>query len=227
MVYRLIRLTNLILAVVLALTFSLESNTAGSAQNSEGIIRRLPSMKPDQIGTLHPVGLSFSSKSKTFYIIEDQGQTPAVNADVVGITPFADRKGSARLASIVEDPLNMVFDNQNNRLLAFQPTTGELIEVRENTSGNLDRTSVIRHSVRRLGIQNAKGMTLDEKGGGLFILDAVGPRIVRVQLGPGRSFTGGKVSVINLGTTSLVSPHRVRSNNGASACIRLDQPKTI
>jgi hypothetical protein len=207
MVYKVIRLTDFILAVVLALSLSLVSNTAGSAQNSEGIIRRLPSMKADQMGSLHPVGLSFSSRSKTFYFIEAQGQTPTVNADVIGITPFADRRGSSRIASTVEDPLNMVFDNQNDRVLVFQPTTGELLDVRENTGGNLDRTSVIRHNVRRLGIQNAKGMTLDEKGGGLFILDEVGPRIVRVQLGPGRNFTGGKVSVINLGTTGLVSPH--------------------
>ncbi len=90
--------------------------------------------------------------------------------------------------------------------LPILPTTGQLLEVRENPGGNLDRTTVIRHNAQRLGIQDPQGMTLDEKGGGLFILDAAGPRIVRIQLGPGRSFTGGRVSVIDLKPSGVVNP---------------------
>ena len=168
-------------------------------------------MESDQIGPLNPVGLSFSAGSKTFYVVEDQGpgQIAPINSDVIAISPFADRKGAARIAANLEDPLNMVFDNQNNRLLAFLPTTGQLLEVRENPGGNLDRTTVIRHNAQRFGIQDAQGMTLDEKGSGLFILDAAGPRIVRVQLGPGRSFTGGRVSIIELKSTGLVNPRGI------------------
>ncbi|HJS18029.1 MAG TPA: hypothetical protein VJ785_04740, partial [Anaerolineales bacterium] len=196
---------------MLALILSLASITAISAQANEPYIWRVPSMESDQIGPLHPVGLSFSSGSETFYVVEDrgQGQAPAANSDVIGITPFADRRGAARIAALVEDPLNMVFDNQNNRLIAYLPTPGQLLEVRENPSGSLDRINVIRHNARRFGIQDPQGMALDEGRGGLFILDAVGPRIVRVQLGPARSFTGGRISVIDLQSSGLVNPRGI------------------
>ncbi len=206
MIYKWTRLINTVFACALALILAVASITASSAQDNKPSIWRIPSMESDQIGPLNPVGLSFSSGSKTFYVVEDQGQASTVNSDVIAISPFADRKGAARIAAKVEDPLNMVFDNQNNRLLAYLPTTGQLLEVRENPGGNLDRTTVIRHNAQRLGIQDPQGMTLDEKGGGLFILDAAGPRIVRIQLGPGRSFTGGRVSVIDLKPSGLVNP---------------------
>jgi hypothetical protein len=203
------RIISAILALALAISTSLTSISFGFAQANEGFIRHVPSMESEEIGTLNPVGLSFSSKSKTFYVVETQGQAATVNSDVIGISSFADRKGAARIAAIVEDPLNLVFDNQNSRLLAFLPATAQLLEVRENASGILDRSTVIRHNVRRLGIQDPQGMTLDEAGGGLFILDAGGPRIVRVQLGPGRNFTGGRISVINLQPRGLVSPRGI------------------
>jgi hypothetical protein len=209
MIHKMVRITNLILALALALTLSGASFSASSAQAPEAFIRRVPSMESEETGTLNPVGLSFSSKSKTFYVVEAQGQAPTVNSDVIGISTFAKRKGAARIAALIEDPLNMVFDNPNSRLLALLPAPAQLLEIRENANGNLDRTTVIRHNVSRLGIQNPQGMTLDEVGGELFILDADGPRIVRVQLGSDRNFTGGSISVIDLQTQGLVSPRGI------------------
>ena len=209
MIFNSTRITNSILSLGLAVILTLTSISEGFAQNNEPYIWRVPSMESEQIGPLNPVGLTFSSRSRTFYVIEDQGQAPAVNSDVVGLTPFADRKGLARIAAIVTDPLNMVFDNQNSRLIAYLPTTAQILEVRENPNGNLDRTTVIRHNVSRLGIQDPQGMTIDQGSGGLFILDAVGPRIVRVQMGPARSFAGGRISVIDLQSSGLVNPRGI------------------
>jgi hypothetical protein len=209
MMYKTTRIANLLLSCVLALTLSVGSIRVNAAQIAEGDIWQVPSMESEQTGPLNPVGLSFSSRSKTFYVVEDPGQTPIGNSDVIGITPFAARKGSTRISAVVEDPLNMVFDNQNNRLIAFLPTGDQILEVRETPSGNLDRTIVIHHDARRFGIQDPQGMALDEGSGTLFILDAVGPRVVRVQLGPGRNFTGGRVSVVNLQSSGLVTPRGI------------------
>jgi hypothetical protein len=94
-------------------------------------------------------------------------------------------------------------------LLAYQPTTGQLIEVRENPAGSLERTIVTPHNAGRLGVQEARGLTLDEESESLFLLDGVGPRIVRVQMGPGRDFTGGRISVIDLAASRLVAPRGI------------------
>ena len=211
MIFHGTRISNSIISLGLAIVLSLTSIPAGLAQDNEPYIRLVPSMEPGKTGPLNPVGLTFSSKSKNFYVVEDQGQgqTPTVNSNVIAITSHANRRGTVRIAAIIEDPLNMVFDNQNERLLAFLPSANQLLEVREGPSSNLEPTIVIRHNAKRFGIQNPQGLTLDEGSGGLFILDAVGPRIVRVQLGPGRNFTGGRISEIDLGSSGLVAPHGI------------------
>src|SRR5262249_22014497 len=104
MIYKGVRAPNPILACALSLTLilSFASIRASSAQTGPAYIRRVPSLKTEGIGSLHPVGLSFSSRSKTFYVIEDQGQSPITNSDVIGITALADRKGSVRVAALIQ-----------------------------------------------------------------------------------------------------------------------------
>src|SRR5688572_11403474 len=94
------RVTNPILACVLALVLALASIRANAAQDGEDYVRQVPSMESEQTGSLNPAGLAISSSSKTFYVVEDQvqGQAATVNSDVIAITAFADRGGSARLA---------------------------------------------------------------------------------------------------------------------------------
>ncbi len=73
MIYKNTRVLNTIFACALALILAVASITASSAQVSGPYIWRVPSMESDQIGPLNPVGLSFSSGSKSFYVVEDQG----------------------------------------------------------------------------------------------------------------------------------------------------------
>ena len=212
---------NTIFACVLALILSIPSITAGSAQDNGPYIARIPWMNLTKSGRCILLVCHFhpDRRLSTLSKIESQVQAAPVNSDVIAISPFADRKGAARIAANVEDPLNMVFDNQNNRLLAFLPTTGQLLEVRENPGGNLDRTTVIRHNARRFGIQDPQGMALDEKGSGLFILDALRQRIVR-STGTGQKlyrWTGlrNRLKVDWFGKSAR---DRFRPDNGPSAC---------
>ncbi len=211
LIFNTTRITNTILALGLAIAVALTSISLGVAQDSEPYIRRVPSMEADRTGLRNPVGLAFSSDSENFYVVEDQGQRSSLpaNSEVIAISPLAKRKDMTRIFTTIEDPLNIAFDNQNDRLLAYQPTTGQLIEVREISSGNLDRTAVFPHNLSRLGLQDPQGLALDEGSGSLFILDAVGPRIVRLQLGPGRNISGGRISVIDLASSGLVAPRGI------------------
>ena len=65
---------------------------------------------------------------------------------------------------------------------------------------------LIRYDARRFGLQNPQGMTVDPASGTLFILDAVGPRIVRVEPGLDGSFDGAVVSEVNLQSSGLIAP---------------------
>ena len=205
------RITNILLALSIAFSLSVTSISSGSAQEQRGYVRRVHVMDAEETGLLNPAGLAYSASPQSFYVIEEQAGEPAfaASSEIKSITPFAEARDLTRVASVLEDPLNIVFDNQNQRLLAFQGTTGALLEVRQNPRGRLDRTISLAHNLAKLGIQEPVGLALDEGTGSLFILDAVGPRIVHVQPAAGRNFSAGKRSVIDLSSSGLVSPRGI------------------
>ena len=205
------RIRNTVLALGIALSVTFTVIPAGSAQQSgAAYITRVSSLEPDQVGTLHPVGLAFSAALQSFYVVEaqSQGVAAAGTSEILSITPAAERRAPTTVSAIVEDPLNMVFDNANRRLLAFQPSSGQLLEIKENPGGRL-APAVGPQNAARLDVRDPKGMALDETSGTLFILDATGPQILRLELGSGASFSTGEWSVIDLRSAGLVVPRGI------------------
>lgn len=127
-------------------------------------------MESDQTGVSNPAGLAFSPRANAFHVMERRrkGQPPPANADLVKLTPYGDRVGSARIAEAIRDAINVAFDRRFNRLLIFHRLANRLIEVRERPNGNLDPGTRIRHDARHFGLQNPQGMTVDPVSGHLF-----------------------------------------------------------
>src|SRR3990170_457431 len=138
-------------------------NSAGSAQDGVAHIGVVRAFEPDETGLSNPAGLAFSAKPQAFHVVEARGAAhPApADTDVVKLSPFADRIGSARIAAQVKDPINMAFDNRFNRLLILQSPANRLIEVMEGPEGDLDPKRLIRHDVRRFGQDPPQGMAVD------------------------------------------------------------------
>ena len=195
-----------ILALGLALMLSFGWNSAVAAQDGAVHIGLVRVFEPSDTGLTKPAGLAFSSKTRAFHVVEAraEGQTAPADTDVVRLTPFEERVGSARIAAQVKDPINMAFDNRADRLLILQSPADRLIEVFLAPDGNLDPKSLIRHDVRSFGLQNPQGISVDPASGHIFILDTVGPRIVRVEPGPDGSFTNAGISSVNLQPTGLM-----------------------
>jgi len=185
------------------LTISLVWVPSGSAQGSSPFIWQVQALESDRTGLSNPVGITFSSRAKAFQVLEGQGAS-APNG-LVRINPFADRLGVTRLTSAVQDPINLTYDPALGRLLLIPGASGQLFEIREDASGNLDPRTLTRHDMRNWGVQQPQGMTVD-KNGVLYILDAATPRIVRVQPGLGGNLDAATVTSINL---SLASPRGI------------------
>ena len=192
------------LSMILALIFPFLWVQASSAQSNAGFIRLVRTMESDQTGLLRPAGLAFSSKANAFQVIE--GQSTSANTDVINLTPFEDRVGSARIAAAIKDPINVAYDNRLGRLLILHSAASQLLEVREDAEGNLDASTLTRHAAGDFGLQDPQGMVVDASSGALYILDAAGPRIVQVEPGADGSFEGAAVSVIDLGSSDIASP---------------------
>jgi uncharacterized protein YjiK len=193
-----------VLAVVLALILPFLWVPASSAQGNAAFIRQVRVMESDEAGVLNPVGLAFSSRANAFQVIE--GQSGSVNTDLVKLTPFADRAGSTRIAAAIKDPINVAFDNRVGRLLILHSSANQLLEVQEDANGNLDLRTLTRHNIQSFDLQDPQGMAFDEARGVLYILDAAGPRIVRVEPGADGSFERAGVSTIDLVSSGLTAP---------------------
>ena len=125
-----------ILSLVFALVVPFLWSPVRSAQSNIGFIRQIRALEGDQTGLISPAGLVFSSRSNAFHAVEKQNGSP--ETDLVKLTPFADRVGSARIAAAIKDPINVAFDNQVGRLLILHSNGNHLLEVCEDSNGNLD-----------------------------------------------------------------------------------------
>jgi len=199
-----------ILSLVLALSLPFLHVPRSAAQANAAFIRQIRTLESDQTGLLHPAGLAFSTRANAFQVLQRPGAS--ADTELIKLTPFADRAGSARIAAAIKDPINVAYDNQVGRLLILHSSDNQLLEVREDANGDLDPSTLTRHNIREFELQDPQGMDFDAVGGGLYVLDAVGPRIVRVQAGVDGSFEGAEITMIDLGASGIVSPRGLAFN---------------
>ncbi len=188
----------LILGLIFNLSFMKSQVTA--APGIVGFLRQVRVLEID-----HPAGLAFSNRANAFQVMEAHtpGQPVPSSTDFVQLTPFAHRAGSRQIAAAVQYPINLALDNKEHRLLILQGSANQLLEVREDVNGNLDAATLTRYDAKRFGLQNPQGLTVDPGSGTLFILDAVGPRLVRILPGSDGSFNNASISAISLLSSGL------------------------
>ncbi len=196
----------MIITLGLILSNLFVSTSVSFAQDNPPVIREIRVMKADRTGINQPMGLVFSSRLNAFYVLDarEWRRSPTV-ADLVGLTVFEDRIDLARIEAAIQDPINMVYDNKVNRLLILQAQGNQLLEVLADQNGKLDLATLTRHNVVYFGVQNPQGLTLDPVSGDLFILDAAGPRIVRIS----GALDNGTVSVLDLGSSGIATPRGI------------------
>jgi VCBS repeat-containing protein len=178
------------------------------AQNGVAFVRLVRSFELEDSKLSNPAGLAYTRASDYFHVVEARrpGQPPPTVTDIVRLTPSNERAGSAQIAAAIADPINMAVDDQRGRLLIYQSAAKQLIDVPVNPDGILQPSAMTRHDIKQFGLQNALGMTVDPTSGDLFILDGVGPRILRVVPAADGSFDSAEISQLDLGSTGLVDP---------------------
>ncbi|MFZ0534798.1 MAG: metallophosphoesterase, partial [Anaerolineales bacterium] len=95
------------------------------------------------------------------------------------------------------------------RLLIYQATAHQLIEIRENATNNLDPNTLTIHEASNFGLQDPQGMTFDPAHDYLYFLDATGPRLVRIKLQPDGSFTNTLIDAVNLPWAGNIHPRGI------------------
>ena len=190
----------LIMAILFSSFASINIQTA-QAQSAQASVRLAQVMESEQTGLKNPGGLAFSSKSQSFQVVEALGVGD--QTDIARLTPFARFAGSSRITAGMKDAINMTYDGFAQRLLLLQAADTHLVAVREAQDGSLDAATLARYNVRALQLQQPQGLAVDPNSGVLYILDAAGPRIVRVTPTGDGSFENASTSVIDLSASGI------------------------
>ncbi len=202
----------------LVLLFSLVVNSVSSAQDQPAYLRLARAIETGDFGVPNPAGLTFSPEANVFLVLAARGPARPEADSLIMITHLEDPAGSVSVAMAIANPINMAFDGKANRLLAFDPATQELVEIKAQSSGVPDPASIGRFDARALGLQHPRGLTVDPASGRLYLLDNGAQRIVRVDPAPDQSLDiaealkDGRVSSIDLKPAELVDARGLAFN---------------
>ena len=167
------------------------------------VVREVRTLESDRIGTSSPVGLAFASSNRSLYLTGAPKQIAPPDTAIARLKPFAlrpstDRVGSSKVAASVRNRINIAFDDVHDRLLLLREDGRRLFAIPANADGSLDPTSLVRYDVSRFGLGHPAGMAVDPASGAIFVLDASGPRIARLEPGSDGGFADADVSSIDL-----------------------------
>jgi sugar lactone lactonase YvrE len=179
-----------------------EASGSGLA-SPKAVVREVRTLESDRVGTTSPVGLAFASSNESFYLTGAPKQIAPPDTAIARLKPFAlhrntDRVGSSKVAASVRNRINIAFDDVRDRLLLLREDGRRLFAIDANVDGSLDPTSLVRYDVSRFGLGHPEGMAVDPASGAIFILDASGPRIARIEPGSDGGFADADVSSIDL-----------------------------
>lgn len=185
-----------------------------SAQPTVTSPRVIRTFDNDDLGLTNPAGLVFSTRSNLFHVVEADTLRPPLteNSDIVRIAPYAERMGTNRLATTIQNPTNVSFDDYGRRMLILKSAPDVLITIEENAEGNLNPGTLRQQDISHFGLQDPQGVAVDPANGHLFVLDAAGPRLLRVEPDSEGDFTNGVVTEVDLQPTGLIAPQGIAYN---------------
>ena len=164
--------------------------------------RKVRSIETGPLGLTRPAGLAFSPRGKSLLVLE-QVDLETIESELMEVTLREKVKGTRRIQAQIKSPVNMTFDGKTNRLLIYQPGPQKLVIVEADADGGLIPSSLVSIRVLHFGLNDAQGMTVDPDTGVLYMLDAVLPRILRIEPDFAGGFEGALISEIDLSTTGL------------------------
>jgi hypothetical protein len=180
------------------LTGSVSQVLAQGASATLTVVREADLEEPEAISGA--AGLTFSPQARKLLVLRPGASGPeAVVLDLLGELPLA----TLNLPPAATDLVNVTFDGQGQRLLVFDALSGLLTAIPARADGLPDPGQQTQADIAALGIAQPQGLAADATGR-LFVLDAAGPRIVRLDPGAGGTFSAAAtIELPSLAGTSL------------------------
>src|SRR4030042_425746 len=100
-------------------------------------------------------------------------------------------------------------DNQLSRLLIYQSSTHQLIEVSEDADGVLNPNTLTVFDASYFNLQDPQGMTIDPILGNLYFLDTSGPKLVSIESLPDEDFENASINYVDLPWAENINLHGI------------------
>ncbi|RMG09593.1 MAG: hypothetical protein D6728_12460 [Cyanobacteria bacterium J055] len=154
-----------------------------------------------------PAGLAYSPKANKLILLP--AQPNRFQSELSSVTLDRDPlPGSDKIAAVIDNPINTVFDPKFNRWIGWNSKNNQLVEVSANADGNLDATK-LKLKPKSLGIQDPQGITVNPTNGDLFFLDSQGKKIVRLQ-----PAANGTLDIATASISQIPLPGHIASPRG-------------
>jgi uncharacterized protein YjiK len=154
------------------------------AQDAEPYFYRVRAFEPELSRIQNPAGLAYSPVAGLLLILESPANgAPSPNAlEIKLVDLFEDPAGATRISVSVTNLLNMAFDSHSNRLFVLDRSIRELVQIPARPQGSFQprERAGDRLDLRPLDPGDPQGIAFDPRSGHLFILDAAGPRLLRI-----------------------------------------------
>ena len=177
------------------------------SQKATDFVRLERSIETGSFNVKRPTGLAFSPEADAFLVIETpvSGKSPSGVSNITLVSQFGDRTtGSVQVKTSINEPVNFAFDTKANRLFAFQPSANNLTTINTGANGIPRPNPKDNIPGDRFNLQDPQGMAVDPENGDVFVLDGVGPRIVRLTPDSAKDLDDIKISEVDLSNTMLV-----------------------
>jgi len=158
------------------------TSSVSPAQGHPAYVRLVRRIEIAEVDQPRPAGLAFLPETNVFLISQANDPTRAMRGaeTLILLTPYGELTDTVSLGASRVDPVNLVFDSQAQRLWFLDAATRELVAIRVEPTGHLDRATLMRFETRPLGLQDPRGMAVDPKNGYLFILDSATSQLIRI-----------------------------------------------
>ncbi len=164
-------------------------------------VRLVHVLKTRGVGIPRPTSLAYGPRG-AFVMVAGRG---AAFTDLVLASHELAVVGRVRLNESL-GALDLTFDSRANRLLALETRSARLWMLPAGPDGSLDASRLASTDIGHLGIQDPQGIAVDPRGGQLFILDADGPRLLRLEPDADGGFGAAGVTELPLRALGAARP---------------------
>lgn len=186
------RVICLVLSVITGASYTGHVTTA---QAEPPAVHWVRTIEMDGRALADPVGLAYSPHADAFYLVEQgasAGDPAATRISIV--TAYGERLGSLTLALPPSPAPHLTYDSRWRRLLLWDAGRHALISVAARGDGTLDPATLTHFRAAHWGAQRVQGMAFDTAHDQLYLLDAVGPRLLRVAPADDGNWAGATVT---------------------------------